>query len=495
MILSPNLFSRRSGSHRNRTLSKCLKVAVGMPLVLIVLCACAAEAADRYVTPAGAGAKTGSDWSDACDGFTGTCNPTGLARGDTYFVADGDYRGDGNLIFSTSISGTLVITIRKATAASHGSEIGWSDPMGDGQAVFRSWTVTTSHWLFTGVNRDESNWRDVSAYGFRVDNSTIDGKHNPLGSVNIGAGSCVSSITVQYVDVVGSGKRGATDDGFRIVGYYDGSCRSNNILVARNAIHDGGEGDSVTARAVNNLTVEYNWMARNSPVTSHAQGADIMSASIVHWRYNVLEDIAGTSYFATPDQSSGLTPSSDYHIYGNVFMRREGSTWPCSAYVIGLINTRTEHTGAFYVYNNTIVRMNAGGCFGNEGATLFVHPEARVAGATIRVYNNLTWNSTGFNAQLIGGQTRTDWSHNAYFAMLGTMSDSDPASVTGIADPFVNSANNDFRLRQPQASGMSLPAPFNFDLLGIQRGIDATWERGAFEITGPRGPTNLRIIR
>lgn len=431
----------------------------------------------KYITPLGSGDNSGSSWSNACPGFTGLCSPNSLTRGGTYFVADGDYTGNGNIIFSTSISGTIIITIQKATILYHGSDVGWLNSMGDGQAIFRAITFTTGYWFFNGVIRNEFNWRDVDSYGFRANNSTLDVSHNDLGAINIGSGNCVDSVIVQYTDIVGSGTLGESDDGVRIVSGI--GCRSSNISIIRNAIHDGGEADSITARGVNGLIVEYNWMARNSPITGHTQGGDIMSTSNMHWRFNILEDIAGTAYFATPDQLSGLTPSSDYYIYGNIFMRSVNSSWPCCAYVIGLINTSTAHTGAFYVYNNTIVRMNNGNCFNNEGATLLVHIDAKISGAVIRAYNNLTWNSLGFNAQAMGGSA--NYSHNAYFNMTTPMTDSDPNAEFETFDPFISSISNNYHLLASTNQGEILTSPFNTDMLGNIRGINGLWDRGALE--------------
>jgi hypothetical protein len=56
-----------------------------------------------------------------------------LTRGDTYYIADGSYV---TYIFDDVASGSLVITIKKATVADHGTETGWLDTYGDGQAVF-----------------------------------------------------------------------------------------------------------------------------------------------------------------------------------------------------------------------------------------------------------------------------------------------------------------------------------------------------------------------
>src|SRR5689334_3082237 len=110
-----------------------LRRRVPIALVFISLCSTvAAEANDKYVTSVGAGAKDGSDWSNACDGFTGLCAGTILVRGDTYYVADGDYSADGILTLYKAASGTTRIIVKKAIESDHGSSVGWASAMGDG---------------------------------------------------------------------------------------------------------------------------------------------------------------------------------------------------------------------------------------------------------------------------------------------------------------------------------------------------------------------------
>src|SRR5262245_2662137 len=125
-----------SGIRYGRICTAWCNVTKVIAFVLIVVWASDAEATNRYVTSGGAGAKDGSDWSNACDGFTGACNAASLVRGDTYFVADGDYTNDGALTFSTTASGVTRITIKKAILADHGTSTGWTNVMGAGQAVF-----------------------------------------------------------------------------------------------------------------------------------------------------------------------------------------------------------------------------------------------------------------------------------------------------------------------------------------------------------------------
>ena len=84
-----------------------MKVLVALFLALSAL---VADAASKYVREAAAGAGTGADWTDAY-----TALPATLTRGDTYYIADGAYAA---YTFDDAISGTTLITIKKATVTS-----------------------------------------------------------------------------------------------------------------------------------------------------------------------------------------------------------------------------------------------------------------------------------------------------------------------------------------------------------------------------------------
>src|SRR5690348_11914306 len=109
----------------------------GVPMkklaLLLILVALPALGANHYIRAGATGNGSGTDWTNACSGFSGSCAISGLVRGDTYYVADGSY---GSQTFDTANSGSSVITIIKATVANHGTATGWSDTFGDGQAVF-----------------------------------------------------------------------------------------------------------------------------------------------------------------------------------------------------------------------------------------------------------------------------------------------------------------------------------------------------------------------
>jgi hypothetical protein len=60
--------------------------------------------------------------------------------------------------------------------------------------------------------------------------------------------------------------------------------------------------------------------------------------------------------------------------------------------------------------------------------------------------------------------------------------DDDATKEAGADDIFVDYASDDFRLSGATENGYdSLGSPYNIDLLGITRGGDAVWDRGAYE--------------
>jgi hypothetical protein len=124
--------------------------------------------------------------------------------------------------------------------------------------------------------------------------------------------------------------------------------------------------------------------------------------------------------------------------------------------------------------------------------------------------NNLWWNCTqgdiffdgsaghpvlithDYNAWINTGVTTTT-TPAAHDFQIGTA----PGGV-GV-NPFVNSTNGNFALSSETVDahlndGNTLSAPYNLDMLGVTRGADGTWERGAFEFVSnviALAPTSL----
>src|SRR5256714_5263334 len=142
--------------------------------VLVLLCGTQAEATSHAITPSGAGDQSGSDWSNACAGFTGSCattGTTGMLRGDIYYLARGQYIpvGGSNQLFNVPDAGALNIEIRGATATDHGPENGWNTAFDVSTGPARIvpnlpfvnslsgnnttiWRIRSSNWIINGNN-------------------------------------------------------------------------------------------------------------------------------------------------------------------------------------------------------------------------------------------------------------------------------------------------------------------------------------------------------
>ena len=149
-------------------------------------------AANHYVRQGATG--SGSDWSNAYGSL-----PATLTRGDTYYIADGNY---ASYIFDDAVSGTTVITIKKAMSTGygtgdHGTETGWSSSYGDGQAVFaENITFYKGYYVIDGNGTHTIPSKNSSDYGFKIVN-TQDANY---GVITFGEWQeTASNIIIKYV--------------------------------------------------------------------------------------------------------------------------------------------------------------------------------------------------------------------------------------------------------------------------------------------------------
>jgi hypothetical protein len=423
--------------------------------LLIVLVSAAAPiwAADHYVRQGATGNGSGSDWNNACVDFTGSCAVASLVRGDTYWVADGNYASRN---FNRAASGTSKITIKKATVAVHGTQTGWSDTFGDGQALFSNGSVrfSTDWWEFDGVvGGGPASWK--TGFGFKVLNTGTDRVLDLRGGDNV---------TIRHVEAEGNGGDGdggaAPADGIEIGNANCG--QDTNVLVEYTYIHDTGR--TIFFIDQGNVTVRYSWFARPESTTAqHAEGASIWCGTTgvtgVTFAYNVWESMEGTGVI--------VMDGSDLDVYGNIFwksgqMGNGGvTTWTSSS----MTNAR--------IHNNTFADLNT-------SAVNFLGGTSNVAASNNVFFNN----GPGFQG--------VSHSHNWFFNAGGTWGEG--TAQTGSGDPFVSRANGDFHLTAHTNSGTTLAAPFNTDPDGNARGSGGIWDRGAFQFGGvapPAPPTGL----
>lgn len=401
----------------------------------------------------GACVSTGTgSWSTA-----NACNdlPTTLVRGATYYVADGAYSGR---IFTTAASGTTLITIQKATVASHGGSTGWTNAFGASQATFSGQLeFDTNYWVFDGKvgggppasGGGTTSWK--SGHGFKISETAS----TPVFFVNGGG-----NVTLAHTELSGAGNNGAPgdrgNDSIQVLG------GSGALDVSYVYAHDSGRchfyhGGGSTST----VTASYSYFGHYESVSAeHSEFAILRTTAPFILRWSVITHEEGTGGVIAGDDGP-----STAEMYGNVFYdSNEFGAWGTGNN--GLIGAFTLGSSAvnWRVYNNTFINIPVDlSIFGIAGQS----PSGNVAS------NNYFYNST--NHEVISGWTQS----------FNHFQDSDVATgsngTTGTGVPFTAFTSYDFSLSANTTAGTSLAAPYNTDWFGHVRGTPGAWTRGAVQ--------------
>ena len=411
-------------------------------VVLLLMTAGAAHAANRYVRAGASGASDGSDWNNAYPTL-----PSTLQRGDTYYVAAGSYPA---YTFDDAQSGTLTITVKKATAADHGTSTGWQAAYSSGQAVFSSvLRFATGYYVFDGQTRDEADWFNGASYGFRVNHN---GKDQNI-VISGGAGSSNITIKHVYVDAIFENLPNTTVRRYAIDTDTYGGSIATNLLFHRMYVY--GSNNVWFLRTTNGAIVEYS--ASNGVASNSANHGEIVnlyySGNNAVIRYNQWKNA-----YVGPNGGTALvaiTQADGLQFYGNVVWNFNSSD--AAIGYNGYSSSRNR------VYNNTFI----GGTGYNSGT-------ASGSGTDNLVYNNLYINNRTVN--LAGTHD-----YNSFSDSNGRGEPN--AQVNVPTTMFADYANANFRPTVETARGIALPAPFDRDPLGLVRGADGSYTRGAYEFT------------
>jgi hypothetical protein len=397
----------------------------------------AADPNFRYVTQTARGTGSGADWNNSM------AFPSSFTRGLTYYVADGSY---GTRTFSTALSGTTTITIKKATTTDHGTNVGWINGDGDGQAVFDTIILQRGYFIIDGTTRNESDWSAFASYGFRISSifaSSLDG-HNAAGTQI--KYCCVAPHTSDTV-VTGSGQA--------LYLVYN----QTNITMSRCNMR-GGTATLLQGAGLTNFTLEYSWIGPSWGKEALRGGNGTVSSGWII-RHNTFYQASQTD---PSDNTSGITAEigiwdassgsfDNFEVYGNIFYNTfsggrnaciliggDGSGW------VGVGGNNNK------VYNNTFAGMPEAGVFGMIDLN----------GSGNEARNNLFWDTAGTG---VGASTATN-------------------NVDAASNPFVNYAALNFHLTSSSVArnvGTALASTYNTDRDGTTRGADGTWDVGAYE--------------
>lgn len=419
--------------------------------------------ANKYVRFDASGTGSGDDWTNAY-----TALPAALVRGNTYYIADGEYSA---YTCNDATSGTDLITIKKASQSDHGTETGWDSSYGDGSANFPELTIDTSYWLIDGSYR--SSW--TGGYGFTI-TRTAAGK---AISINNDSGY----ITCQYIECIGYGPddAGAGDDSIYAIGTH------TDLSFKYMALHDVGRVQFLLRRQTN-LLIEYCYVARNETHPSeHSEAVALFSggpSENVTIRFNVWVDIEGTGVIVVGG-SNVPEPATNVQVYGNLIYWTAAypNAGQAGGYVSnGTITTQTtEYFSDSFLYNNTVIIPATGGLnfrIGNMVAS--------------NGTNNLSKNNLYYCSGSIGLRLSYDdgtiHEYNAY-SESGVWSSGETGAQINITDEyFADPANYDFSLVIDTEPGVTLAAPFDTDIVGNPR---TSWSRGAYQAQVPLAPSDM----
>lgn len=463
---------------------------ISCALILVLLCSPGAAFADgaRYYVRAGAsGASSGTDWTNAYP-----APPEHLERGATYYVADGNYPSHN---FNDPEKDSAVITVKKATAADHGTGTGWQDSYGAGRAVLGSvLAFTTGYYRITGNGTHTIPSDNPADYGFKIDANTSDSWG---GIVRFGASSqgAAAHIDIQYVHVYNATNASDSNNGTVSVRFGGGHTRLQNCFFE----NSGKDGIQISSACY--VLMERCYVKRLGKLLSPNHGQTVQlfyGGDDIIFRWNVWEACEGQGLV----QIAAINKStSRVRFYGNVvfvkFGRKKdtpgfngsGGIFGC-AWVKGPVDE-------VYVYNNTFV--NIGGEYGGIAGFPMKSPKG-----TRYCYNNLFYNckSTGFSGWTAYGR------HASGGGDAAGGDDEQKGLPAGI---FKDYTGNDFRLAAPTEAGLALTKePWwkekddffgtldsDRDMYGTVRGAEGKWSRGAFEFaaakTAPASKPSTRM--
>jgi hypothetical protein len=410
-------------------------------ITLLLLMTVMVAGANHYIRQGATG--NGSDWNNALGQL-----PAAFVRGDTYYVADGNYTG---FDIKTVESGTTRITVKKATIADHGTDTGWQDSYGDGQAAFDGCAIRSSY-----VTIDGTTGEGKTGHGFKFTGKTYHTVYIVTRNYDY---SKLYGLEFRHLELTTTGE-------FSCHGFAVSQAFLERGLFEYNYLHDIWGNPFQLFHAT--FTIQYNYVGPNHVYGSdHCEGIQsgipdnnqVITGNIV--RYNIWCDIVGSGVLMMPGQ--------EHEIYGNVFVWTKDFGTTINQGVIGLSNTTypTYYSNNCKIYNNT---------FCNIKTSIY----ASGTNTNHVAYNNLFYNTWDYHKnKAVGWGSGVTHDYSWYYD-AGT-GHTDAHIQYGSGDPFVDFRNDDYRLKAGTQAGMALASPFDVDWDGNTRGGDGVWDRGAFE--------------
>ena len=457
-------------------------------ILLILLLLVVNAHADKYLRADAPGGGNGANWSTAYN--TMALLEANLVRGEIGWVADGTYT-IGYQIFDVPAAGTTLCTIKKATPGTnnHGTDTGWSDSMGDGQAYFiGNWFIRSNYWLFDGVTGGgPGNW--TSGFGFRI-NSTA-------GHENIRMDTGSRFCTFRHVELHGAGDGDDGNPGSNdCFSTWDGS---SDATLSYAYIIDAGR--CPIAIADDNVVIEYVWTGKfESTPADHAETITARQGGDTSGNPGVFNIIVRYNYFTFFRGTGGiLFKGNGMYVYGNIFHRFPDNINTSPYGFHGKWDQKPQHN--FYAWNNTYIDPYPGGS-GQGGSPFFNHYLERDEGTSTsnkNVYNGILFKDAVWTTS---NMLALNHDYNHFAQITGTTPNANAGEANGsnsAVDPFVNYQAGNYGLTAAQAAAIppardltgvapySTQPGYKTDMFGNIRGGDGKWDRGAIEFVATGG--------
>lgn len=435
-IVIPPLGLERSNCAAIRT--KKLLFTTTLAMLFFSFLIGSAQAANWYVRAGATGSNNGSNWTNAWQDFD---RITGVAAGDTVWIAGGTYRA--SLVPATSGTAESRIYYKRvrSTDSVPVAATGWSAGY-DSQVVLSGGQIS------------------FSSFNSGIHHVTIDGQIDSgikvtAADSDFGAGVVINnasdnSITIEYIDM--AGQAGDTPYTFS----NDASSlyinNSANLTIRYCRIH--GSVNLIKMGTITNGVFEYTKLYNNlvaNPAAWHPNMITSFGTSTVTFRYNETYN-----WYVEGIMLWGGVQS--WTIYGNLWHDPYGGAG------VNRVLEAQEKAHTVYFYNNTV-----------SGAWVAIRTaNAGSYSASSNAINNIYWNITS-----IGGIGANDDYNFSNTTISGAH------SISNGSNPFVGSGV--YRIVStvggiyPRNKGTNLGSPYNPDMWGVTRGTDGAWDIGASE--------------
>lgn len=380
-----------------------------LSVFFVLACVLSGHSTTRYAKPSGSGG--GTSWTDAA--ALSIVNSS--SAGDTIYLAGGTY---SPIDFTVSGSSGSIITVKRATAADHGTSTGWNAGTMDVQVVFSSNFAISS---YTTV--DGNLWSAPglpSSYGILID---LPGSPNS-GTTNRGIDARNGNDTIRNVEIAGPGFTSTVYE-------TDGIEFGSNSLISGCKIHDMDTAIHAFGPGFTTSTIEYTTIydigstdstinIGTGPHPDVWYNGDGMTNTV--FRYNVVANAISEGIFID-FQHSGA--GSNMAFYGNLFF--QGASQGGGCVPIEYTDSGTPTFGSVFVYNNTFVDWSKSNNRSGSVATL---------GSGSAFKNNLFVNAG--NEWVTGGGGVGTMSYNGFFGVTATGTN----TTTNATSPFVTSSSS-----------------------------------------------------